>query len=288
MHTVWVAIAALAGAMLPTEPLSVRSDYQALVAAERAFAQRAIDKGIRDAFLENLDEQSVIYETNRFSPGRPAYARLQSEPGKLLWRPAYAEIAQSGSLGYTTGPFEIRPHSMDDKPVAHGHYTTVWHKTADGSWKALVDFGIIHGQPDVPVPDVQPPAQFAAKVTAAADTAALGRELLQTETAFAEIARANSLRDAYRQVWPTSDSVRLLRDGFAPNVGKAAGTVADASTQQVDYRPVRAVVAPSGDFGFVYGYATYQRRQQAYLRIWRKRSGRWQLAQEVLNVKLAG
>ncbi|CCH53830.1 hypothetical protein BN8_02959 [Fibrisoma limi BUZ 3] len=288
MYKVWLAVAGLAGAVLPHEPLTVQSDYQALVAAERAFAQRAIDKGIRDAFLENLDEQSVIYETNRFIPGRPAYARLQSAPGKLLWRPAYAEIAQSGTLGYTTGPFEIRPHSMDDKPVAHGQYTTVWHKTADGSWKALVDFGIVHGKPDVPVPDVQPPARFAEKVTAIADTAALGRELLRIEKAFAEAARTKSLSEAYRQVWPATDSVRLLRDGFTPYVAKEATTLADASSQQVDYEPVRAVAASSGDYGFVYGYATYRNKKQAYLRIWRKRSGRWQLAQEVLNVKLVG
>ena len=177
---------------------TVQADYKALVAAERRFAKAGIEKGIRDSFVENLDEQqSVVYVGNEFRPGKATYEGAPQGSGKLSWRPNYAEIAASGTIGYTTGPFDFRPRSMDDTPVAYGQFTSIWHKTASGDWKVLIDFGCTHGNPTQPAPELNTPTQFAAKSATIIDTATANRELMQMETNFGQTARTKTLRDAY-------------------------------------------------------------------------------------------
>ena len=63
--------------------------------------------------------------------------------GQLNWAPEFADIAVSGDLGYTTGPWEFR-RSPKDAPVAFGHYVTLWRKQNNGAWKVEVDIGIGH------------------------------------------------------------------------------------------------------------------------------------------------
>lgn len=267
---------------------TVQADYEALVAAERGFAKAGLEKGIRDSFVENLDEQqSVVYIGGQFRPGKPTYEKIPKGPEKLSWRPNYAEIATSGTLGYTTGPFDLRPRTMEDAPVVYGQFTSVWHKTASGDWKVLIDFGCTHGKPTQPAPELNPPTQFSAKTTTMLDTTLTNRELRQLEASFAQTARTKSLRDAYQSVLPASDSIRLLREGHERYEGPAAKRLADTSMQQVDYQLIQAITSSSGDLGYSYGYATFRQSKQAYLRIWRKRNGRWQLAQEVLTVKFS-
>ncbi|MVM31142.1 hypothetical protein GO755_13960 [Spirosoma sp. HMF4905] len=268
------------------DPLTVQADYEQLVAAEQAFARLALEQGIPKAFVENLDEQSVVFLTNRFLPGKSTYQHILDGQGKLTWRPTYAEISASGTMGYTTGPFEFRPHSMNEEPVSYGQFTSVWHKTATGQWKALLDFGCSHGKPDRPEATLVLPTQFARKATGIVDTSVVGRELMQTEVAFVQVAHTQSLQAAYQLVLPASDSIRLLREGSLVYSGLAAQNLGKASSQKIDYQPVRVIVSSAGDFGFSYGYATFNQSRQGYIRIWRKRQGAWQLAHEVLGVKL--
>ncbi|UFH54018.1 nuclear transport factor 2 family protein [Spirosoma sp. KNUC1025] len=269
----------------PYQPTNtLQADYEALVAAERGFAKAGLEKGIRDSFVENLDEQSVVYAGNQFRPGKATYERAPKGTEKLTWRPNYAEIAASGTLGFTTGPFEFRPKTMDEEPVAYGQFTSVWHKTASGDWKVLIDFGCTHPKPAKPGPDLNPPTRFSNKRMIASDTTVSNQELRQVEAAFVQTARTKNLRDAYRSVLPASDSIRLLREGYERYEGTAAKRLADRSTQPVDYQPLQLITSRSGDLGFCYGYATFNHKKNAYLRIWRKRSGRWQLAHEVLTV----
>ncbi|GAB3893861.1 hypothetical protein GCM10028803_08450 [Larkinella knui] len=270
----------------PWTSATVQADYEALVAAELGFAQMALDRGIRDAFVENLDEQSVIFIKNRFLPGKSTYQRLPPSSGRLTWRPNYAEISASGTMGFTTGPFEFRPRTMDEDPVSYGQFTSVWHKTAAGDWKALIDFGCTHAKPDQPVAALQMPGQFGVKTNTVLDTTKTGRELRQAETEFIRLAHSQSLRGAYQAVLPASDSVRLLREGNPVYTGTVAREKAASSNQKIDFQLVQVMTASSGDFGFTYGYATIGQIRNGYLRIWRKRQGAWQLAHEVLGVQL--
>ena len=124
------------------------SDFDDMVAAERAFAADASARNVRDAFLSAYDKDGVA-----FAPGPTGAQQLwQSRSvnkNKLEWAPEVAEIAASGDLGYTSGPWRFTAEG-DDKPSAFGHFFTIWRKDADGKWKVLVDHGISHGE--VPFP----------------------------------------------------------------------------------------------------------------------------------------
>ena len=268
---------------LQANPSTVQPDYVAMVAAEKAFAQQAKTDGIRQAFLNNLDEQSVVFLNHKFVAGRPIYDRQSGNRLALLsWRPVYAEISASGEFGYTTGPYEFRRQSTDDEPAACGQYTSVWHKTPTGRWKVLIDFGCEHAQPDRPETSFPMPDRFGPKNTETIDTSMANRELLQAESTFVRTARQSGLRSAYQLILPPTNSVRILRDGNRPYVGQAARERIETLPQVTEFQTLRAVTSRAGDLGYTYGFAVFNEKRRGYLRIWRKRNNGWQLAQEVL------
>ena len=143
---------ACAALLLLPAAAALAGDFEDMVAAERAFAADASARNMRDAFLAAYDKEGVA-----FSPGPTSAQRLweqrKANKTKLEWAPEVAEIASSGDLGYTAGPWRITPEGAD-KPVAFGHFFTIWRKDDSGNWKVLVDTGISHA-----------PTAFPAKVT---------------------------------------------------------------------------------------------------------------------------
>lgn len=56
------------------------------------------------------------------------------------WKATKVEVAQSGDLGWTTGPYEITEIDASGKPMTDkGKYLAVWKKQADGNWKCVAD-----------------------------------------------------------------------------------------------------------------------------------------------------
>jgi ketosteroid isomerase-like protein len=123
-------------------------DFEDMVAAERAFAADAAARNTRDAFLAAYSEDGIA-----FAPGprnaQHVWEKRSVNKNKLEWAPQMAEIASSGDLGYTSGPWRFTAEG-DDKPSAFGHFFTVWRKDDDGKWKVLVDHGVSHGETAFP------------------------------------------------------------------------------------------------------------------------------------------
>src|SRR5204862_4374192 len=111
---------------------------RALVEMEHAFAKAAAEKGTRDAFLEFLADDGIIFQPGPVNGKQFWQARAQRK-GLLSWEPIFADVSSADDLGYTTGPYEFRPNSADDKPIAFGQYFTIWKKQMDGSWKVALD-----------------------------------------------------------------------------------------------------------------------------------------------------
>src|SRR5437660_9708657 len=109
---------------------NLRAELTSLVDAERAFARLSIEKGTRDAFLTNLSDESIIFRPNAVR-GKAWFESNPAPTTQLDWQPAFADIAKSGDLGYTTGPWQLR-RTPGDPPVAFGHYVTVWRQQAGG------------------------------------------------------------------------------------------------------------------------------------------------------------
>lgn len=254
-------------AFLATFSLFGQRPVDALVKAERLFAASAAKDGLKTAFLGALSDESLVFRGTRFVPGKKFYAKVPDvSPFLLSWEPTYAEIAASGDLGFTTGPYDIRER-VGSPPVSFGYFVSVWRKEPSGDWKNLLDLGISCPQtaPPEPLTTYEPPV----------GTGTL-TELEDAEQRFI-VAAKNSLSEAFRHV--LTDHSRILVDGAEPYVGPAAGSYAGNRSVGVIYEPVRSVIASSGDFGYAYGYVPAEKG--AYLRIWRKGKEGWKLALQV-------
>jgi ketosteroid isomerase-like protein len=133
---------------------------RAIVDQDRAFAAASVAKTTRDAFMDFLADDSLLFRPQPV-PGKMFMRRTPSPPGKLVWAPAYADAASSDDLGVTVGPYESRKE-MTDPATAWGHYVAVWRKQKDATWKVEVHLGISHEKFSTAVADVKeaetPPA----------------------------------------------------------------------------------------------------------------------------------
>lgn len=240
---------------------------QPVVEVERAFCADAASRGVRAAFLTYMAEDGVIFQPTPTN-ARASWEKREDLDGSLRWWPEIADIARSGELGYTLGPWHYRTEATGDSVVASGVYLTVWKRQADGSWQAAADGGITTPSA-LPVP-VTVNAPAASTRTFASDPEAL--------SAF----DASSDR-APRAAWTAADC-QLLRTGHAPFVGldtceRELGEQASTTTH-----PERALVATSGELGATWGTYASGAETGGYLRVWRRTdSGDWTLIAESLR-----
>ncbi|HEY0348713.1 MAG TPA: nuclear transport factor 2 family protein [Pyrinomonadaceae bacterium] len=253
---------------------SVRTqNRRALVDMEHAFAKAAATKGTRDAFLEFLADDGIIFQPGPVN-GKKFWTERPSRKGLLSWEPIFADVSRAGDLGYTTGPWEFRPNGPDDQPVAFGQYFTIWKKQGDGSWKAVLDRGVSSEK------------SFATKLllfplhdeSSVGDTKfdlSRGRAaLIKLEEEFSTLS-ARKGTTAASDVYLASD-VRMLRQNIAPVVGKEnALLLVSESAGTLTWKPAVTDVAASGDLGYTYG--TYDSKRGdlvvehgSYVRVWKK------------------
>ena len=133
-----------------------------LLQVDRDFAKTGTAKNI-DAFMNFLTEDVRFYSAGVMRTGKLAFregwAKGFADPNwSITWAPLYAEAAQSGDLGYTTGSFEIREKSAAATPVVRkGSYVTIWRKQSDATWKVALDIGSF--VPSKPAPQATGGAQ---------------------------------------------------------------------------------------------------------------------------------
>src|SRR5688572_10675926 len=95
-----IAIPLIAGAA----EVNLQADLDSLVAAERALSKTSEEQGTKAAFLANLADDSILFRSGPVL-ARPWTEERPGPPGLLTWFPVKADIARSGDLGYTTGPW---------------------------------------------------------------------------------------------------------------------------------------------------------------------------------------
>lgn len=269
-----------------------KADRQAaldsLVAAERAFSRTSEDKGIREAFLTWLAPDSTVFRPAPVA-GRPVYEKMDpANPAVLTWEPEVADIAASGEMGYTSGPYILRA-GPGKEPTGFGHYVSVWKKGSDGAWKVFLDAGIPYERPLSKVAfeavvKPRPEAVFAElSLEAHRDE---NRVVAERFRKFAEAVTSRGYRSALAEF--ATDDVRVYRPGRPPVVGKSlikelipksAGRYSPspsrAETRQINKSNFRAEVAWTGDLAVTFGMvdqinARRVMEKGAFLKIWRK------------------
>lgn len=266
------------------------TSLRSLVEAERSFAAASMAKGIRASFIENMTDDSIL-----FRPGPVAGKKWMEEhpapQGVLTWQPVFADVSSAGDLGYTTGPWEFRQKSLEDKPVAYGQFVTVWKRQADGTWKFAVDLGISNPPPETRPPDVQFPAtsQNKKKIKLKTDVEGERSALIKVENDFSKLVAKKRTLEAFLSY--LADDVRLFRMNAFPAIGREeARAMLAAQPGLMSWQPVKADVSRSNDLGYTYG--TYEFRPNGgkaavngnYVRIWKRQlNGQWKAVLDILN-----
>ncbi|HEX3127370.1 MAG TPA: DUF4440 domain-containing protein [Thermoanaerobaculia bacterium] len=286
-------LAAVASLLLLTVPMApgtlraadLQAELKGLADNERAFAKMASepDKTVRDAFLAFVADDGVIFGPEGPTNAKAAFTAAPPPPPgapklQLLWWPTHAEIAQSGDLGWTTGPSK---RVRGDK-VGYGQFVTVWKKQADGKWRFLIDHGIQTTEmsslgPDTPIPPV--PAEKAAQGKTElkpVDTKAATDALMAADRDLSKVTAAGD-----KAAWLNwmADDARVLRNGPQPAVGKDAVRAALEKESPVTSEPQGGGVSAAGDLGYTYGKANWKDGSKGeYLRIWEKHGNAWKVA----------
>ncbi|SRR6266545_1655502 len=278
------AAAAIAGAVFVVPRQEIPPALQAMVDTERAFAEAAAQKGIRDSFLEYFAADSIAFNPAPISAtdrlrGRPARAFSEAE---LRWEPRTGDVAVSGELGWLTGPSTFTDHTVANARPQPGNYLSIWRRQADGQWRVFIDQGI---QPPETV-SFPPgftrfafPSRYPGGETGARATASL-------QAADRDLNAALGKRGGVAYGDVTTETSRLHRSGFMPSIGRVAienwmKEHASAMTATTG----AAESALSGDLGYSYGrfeVSAPVAKSGAYVRVWqRDANGKWLVVADV-------
>ena len=251
-----------------------------VIEAERAFAARHRQVSVKQAFEEFSAPDGVAVRPAGTVNVKQDLAGWPdtNNAGFIEWWPAFAGIARSGDLGFTTGPASYGGGK------SYGNYFTVWKKQPDGSWKWLIDQGA--GQSNVAPPHTpgDPVAVVPVSTLPPIDENSALRQLLAAE---AEIVRATA-GDYSRLVDWLAPEVRLLGFTPHPSIGiDAAKAALAARPKQVTFKPGGGGVSKAGDLGWTYGQASWSEggadRNGGYMRVWQRRGAGWRILADNLN-----
>ncbi len=110
-----------------------------MINADLAFSDMCRQVGMKKAFLQYIDDEGTLLRPDHLPiVGAEAinYISFLSDTSYTLsWKPAHAEIAASGELGYTYGTFTLQ---LPDTTLT-GTYVNIWKKEKDGEWKFVLN-----------------------------------------------------------------------------------------------------------------------------------------------------
>lgn len=259
--------------------------FEAMVAAERAFARLSVEEGIATAFSSFAEEGAVV-----FDPAPVDLAtwieKLPEPDSSLDWYPRSAGVAASGDLGWTSGPWTMVPAPGLEE--IHGTYLTLWHRQPDNTWKWVIDIGVSHplqeGDRDGTVVDV--PTFGAAE---ASDQVQASRtRLFMADRLLGVTSEKHGRVRAYEDYG--DPDLRLLRQGKAPIVGLDASLDLLGASQSVEnWRTKGGGISRGADLGYTYGYLQTVENDGMtrtgsgyYLRVWRRsEDGDWKILLDV-------
>ncbi len=244
---------------------------------------------MRDAFLENLADDGIVFNPLPVN-GRQIWEARSKSAATLIWEPAFAEISSAEDLGYTTGPWELRPPvEQSTRPTLHGHFHSVWRREAGGPWKVAIDIGGSHPPLDPGVGRGAFTAGPSHAVAASGDRSPSAlREIEAAEKGFSRSAERRGFAVAFAA--SAARDVRLGREGQAPAVGLAAARKGlRAGDRRARWTPQGSGASRSGDLAYSYGIREWFSSAGAtpdtsvFLDVWRREGGRWKLALAVDN-----
>ena len=252
----------------------VRSKAGLLAVEETAFAQEALEKGMRSAFLEVLAPDAIVFDPGPKN-GRKAWEAKPESSSILQWHPVLAAIATEGDLGYTTGPWALKKR-LDAEPEQYGQFVSIWRRE-NGRWKLVFDIASKNPRPTEPRPDLQ-----------LAKNRAPNQSAVEAQLVMLEHDRQYAADRTRQLPVCADDNVRLyLPQKFPFTTNEEAIAALRADSTPIKFGEPKANISHGGDLGYLWGEYTAGSAKEPtgyYLRIWRKnRAGEWKLALELLH-----
>lgn len=255
-----------------------------LVEMEREFGAVVARIGMPAGFSQFAADSGVVF-VPKVANVKQFYKDQPADTSLLSWQPIYAEMASSGDLGWTTGPWQYRPDSTAKAASNFGHYITIWKMQPEGSWKFVADIGNYHGapksSPDSLRTKMLSPGE---KLTTITNEQALA-SLRATERGFSSVSVSGGAKHAYAEL--AADDLRYCRNGRTPVQGlplilEDLGGIEGA----LSWQPNHVEVSDAGDLGFSYGVSKLVESDTtsnfSFLHVWRKDDkGLWQLALDI-------
>jgi len=114
-----------------------------ILETDRAFSALSQSKGLRNAFMDFIDNDAVLLRPNSLplagGEAMDLIIRSNDTMSVLTWEPKNVEISKSGDLGYTYGVYSRK--RVDEDTVYFGTYVTIWKKQPGGKWKFVLQSG---------------------------------------------------------------------------------------------------------------------------------------------------
>jgi len=255
-----------------------QSDLQKLYDTEKAFERAAGEKGVRQAFIDFLAPDGIMFRPNPVN-GREFWKNRAETPAQLLWNPNFVDVSSNGALGYTTGNSIYRPKGKDDPNAFYGQYATVWQRQPNGSYLAAIDLGISHDKPATIETEWKSPTDSGKELNEKKSSAA------DASTTFFETASRQGLGKAYKTF--LAEDARLLREGKTPITGKQAALAEFKNDKTKAFFAKRSVFLGAADMAYISNSYTVsdksgkQTEKGNFLQIWKLRGGKWQIVLDI-------
>jgi len=123
---------------LHDDKINVAALRSQLVKIDSEFSGQSGRFGAREAFLTYAAKELRLYRNDlQVLVGRDTALRaLPLNNLSLIWKPAFADVAASGDLGYCYGTYELQNESGFANET--GNYVHIWKKIS-GKWRVVVD-----------------------------------------------------------------------------------------------------------------------------------------------------
>ena len=278
----YVVACLLSGFALPHGHLAAQrlsGPIQEMVEAEVSFAKMSLDKSTRDAFMEFLAPDAVVFANGEPVNGLELWKKRPATNGVLFWWPVFADMSLAGDFGYTTGPYQMSK-DKDSEPFAFGYYATVWKKEGGGPWQVAADLGIY----------VERLEEGNQGLRISRNKARKPLPPSKEGLSFIEQSYTQWLNETGNSFLPEyfSKECRIHRQGFDPFTSwKVIEGIREE--KQFFFEPVDTDVSESGDLGFTYGKVKIESKdgnmeKACYLRVWKRESGmNWKIVLDVIG-----
>ncbi|HEX4781168.1 MAG TPA: hypothetical protein VH301_10465 [Usitatibacter sp.] len=266
-----------AGCAQPGNPSrSLDDDALSLAAAETAFAAQSVREDMRAAFLAHFASDG-LFVRGGWTLAHPWLSPRPAPPIVLDWRPVHTEVAGSGELGLSTGPWKLVARGKPEETAVFGQFVSIWRREPGGPWKVIVDLGIGNPQPTF----WQQPLEALPQVVPGHLPS---MDVQEAERQFARVASTTGMASAYERFG--SPRMRLYRDDHAPAVGKPLALVL-AGDATFAWHVEQVQTARSGDFAYARGYCASVVSGSPvagyFMRAWRAEGGEWRIVMDVVQ-----